>query len=1214
MERILLATYSFFEQRRPLLYACALTCFAVLGILAFRVHIEEDITRILPNGQQAQQINDLLKQSKLGDKIIVKIRGNEQTETEALIATADSLVLWLQQNCAESIADIKIRVDDESATEVYEAIHHNLPLFLTDEDYKTIDSLCTPECLAAKTEANYQALTSASGFILKRLIADDPLGITPLALKRLETLPLDEKYQLYDGYMLSDSNRSLVLFIAPTHTANETSKNELLFESLSNFAAPSGQEIIFFGGPIVGVSNARQLRRDTLLTLSITVVSLLAFTFFFFRQKRVPLVMMLPVLFGALFSLAIIGIYKGSISSIALGAGSIILGIAINYSIHFFSHLKHCGSVKQTIADLWQPMTIGSFTTVGSFFSLLLLQSQILNDFGLFAGLSLTGATIFALVFLPHFAQEKHPKHLIHTPNLLERFMSGAVPHQGKVFVAILVLTLFFLLKAGSVEFDSDMNHYSYLDEALQKAQQELDVMQDSKSKTVFIASTGQNAEQVLAQNEQLLEQLALAEQKGWVKKYSSINWFLPSRDKQQQKWRQWNNYWTEEKKTQVLSVLKSEGAKFKFRPQAFDHFESLLNSSYRPISQTDFDVLKNSVGNELFFSNPNNTVVLNAVKVNKATRQEFYASLQNSSAVILDKQIITNSLVSILHSDFNRILLFTSLLVFVSLLVSYGSLELTIITFLPMLISWIWILGIMALLHIPFNLINIIISTFIFGLGDDFSIFTTDGLMKKYAEGKETIASHKVSIILCAATTIIGLGALIFAKHPALKSIALISIIGIFCVLLIGQTVQPFLFNALIQSRKDKGLPPYTISSLVLTIIAFSYYVAGSLLLSLIGYILIYALPFVKIKTRKLWLHHLMCWCLRGLTYMMVNVRKTHVNKNRMDFSKPAIIIANHQSFLDILVTVMQHPKLILLTNRWVYYSPVFGKVVQLADYYPVMEGVDPAIDKFEDIVKDGYSIVVFPEGTRSPDRKLKRFHKGAFFLAEKLKLDIIPMVLHGTGDTIRKGDFMVMNASMTMKFLPRIAPDDKSYGEGYAERTKLISRHFKHEYELLKKEKETAGYFRQQLRLNYTYKGPEVFAYALKQHFNSEKYDALNRLIPENGKVAVLGCSYGYVAYILALLSETRVVMGYDIKDHKIDIAKNGYLLTPKLHFYQTDVFTAVLEKQDSFVVNELIFINKNLPEKERFLTGLEERLLEGGKIILINERAESKIWNSV
>ena len=231
-------------------------------------------------------------------------------------------------------------------------------------------------------------------------------------------------------------------------------------------------------------------------------------------------------------------------------------------------------------------------------------------------------------------------------------------------------------------------------------------------------------------------------------------------------------------------------------------------------------------------------------------------------------------------------------------------------------------------------------------------------------------------------------------------------------------------------------------------------------------------------------------------------------MGRENMDFSKPAIIVANHASFLDILVTVMQHPKLILLTNKWVYYSSVFGKVVQLADYYPVMEGVDPAIEKFVDIVKDGYSIVIFPEGTRSPDGKLKRFHKGAFYLAEQLSIDIVPMLLHGTGDTIKKGDFMVMNAFMTMKFLPRISPTDERFGNGYAERTKSISRYFKTEFEKLRVENETPRYFRQRLRMNYMYKGPELEWLALKESRNENFYDALNKALPREGNIMEFGC----------------------------------------------------------------------------------------------------------
>ena len=585
MKNLLLRAYDFFQKRRTLFYTLTVLLFVLLGIIASRIKIEEDITRILPNGKQAQQINKLLKQSRYADKIIVKVKATGAGEPEQLIAVTDSLEQTLQQDSA-LIDKVTVRVDEESTIDIYSAIHNNLPYYLNEGDYKTIDSHITPKAVAAKVQDNYSTLTSAQGIALKKLIADDPVGITTLALKKLRSLQLDETYELYDGYMLSKDHKNLFLFITPRFSANETSKNEKLVNDLDAFANSISSkeiEVMYFGGPVVGVSNARQLKSDTILTISITIVSLLLFTFFFFRKKRVPFVMMLPVVFGALFAIAIIALVKGTVSSIAIGAGSIVLGIAINYSLHFFGHYKHCGSIKQTISDLFLPMTIGSFTTVGSFFALTLLQSQVLNDFGLFAGLSLTGATVFALVFLPHFiAEDEKQEPEVHQPNWLEKLLSIEIKHQGKIFIAIIALTFFFYQQAQKVGFDSDMNHFSFMNDKLKKAQAELDIMQDDKSKTVYIATVADSMNNALEQNEMLLRTIDSAQQKDWVKKYSSINSFIPSRGMQVYKWKEWKTYWTEEKKQKLMALLKTEGAKYKFKPEAFSHFGDVLNQNFK--------------------------------------------------------------------------------------------------------------------------------------------------------------------------------------------------------------------------------------------------------------------------------------------------------------------------------------------------------------------------------------------------------------------------------------------------------------------------------------------------------------------------------------------------------------------------------------------------------------------------------------------------------
>ena len=616
----------------------------------------------------------------------------------------------------------------------------------------------------------------------------------------------------------------------------------------------------------------------------------------------------------------------------------------------------------------------------------------------------------------------------------------------------------------------------------------------------------------------------------------------------------------------------------YHFTASAFGNFDTLLNKNYEPVGEDDFSAIRTSLGSDYMITTDKFQSVVNSVSVEKSNRTKLYAELdKNPNTVVLDKLVITNKFIDIIYNDFNSILTYTSLIVFFALLFTYGRLELTIITFLPMVICWIWILGIMGIVGLKFNIINIIISTFIFGCGDDFSIFITDGLTRKYAEGKETLSSHKVSIFLSACTIIIGLGGLIFAKHPALRSIALISIIGMVCVVVVGQITQPFMYDFFVQRRRDKGLAPWTFPTLFLSAFAFTYFVVGAFILTLIGATILYVLPYPSKKTRKLIYHFLLSKFLGSLSYVMINVRKVHINREQMDFSKPAIIISNHQSFLDILVTVMQHPKIILLTNRWVYYSPFFGKLVQMGDYYPVMEGADPATDKLEAKVKEGYSIVIFPEGTRSRDGRIKRFHKGAFFLAEKLHLDIVPLLLHGTGDTMGKGDFMLFNGRKTMKFLPRISPDDKSFGEGYAERTKKISHYFKVEYEKLRREIETTAYFRQRLITNYIYKGPYLEYYTRFKLRREKCYQALHDMFPQAGHITIIGCGYGFMNYLLHFPARERVITGIDADEIKIDIANNCYSKDNNLRFIRTEISNCTFEKSDIFVVNEIESYNE-------------------------------------
>ena len=153
----------------------------------------------------------------------------------------------------------------------------------------------------------------------------------------------------------------------------------------------------------------------------------------------------------------------------------------------------------------------------------------------------------------------------------------------------------------------------------------------------------------------------------------------------------------------------------------------------------------------------------------------------------------------------------------------------------------------------------------------------------------------------------------------------------------------------------------------------------------------------------------------------------RCHVHNNvGEDFQTPAIITCNHQSHLDLLYTLALNPKIICLTNKWVWNSPFYGWIIRYADFYPVANGLEENEKQVEKALRNGYSVLIFPEGTRSETCDILRFHKGAFHLAKKLGVDVLPLVTHGIGHVFPKQEFMLRKGRVDVQILPRITNEN--------------------------------------------------------------------------------------------------------------------------------------------------------------------------------------------
>ena len=124
----------------------------------------------------------------------------------------------------------------------------------------------------------------------------------------------------------------------------------------------------------------------------------------------------------------------------------------------------------------------------------------------------------------------------------------------------------------------------------------------------------------------------------------------------------------------------------------------------------------------------------------------------------------------------------------------------------------------------------------------------------------------------------------------------------------------------------------------------------------------------------------------------------------NNVSFDRPRVVICNHQSHLDLFCQLFFTPNIVFLTNDWVWNNFFYGFLIRHAEYYPVRDGIDALMPKLQSLVERGYSIAVYPEGTRSKDCRIGRFHQGAFHIAEQLGVEVLPMVLYGPGRILKK------------------------------------------------------------------------------------------------------------------------------------------------------------------------------------------------------------------
>ena len=312
--------------------------------------------------------------------------------------------------------------------------------------------------------------------------------------------------------------------------------------------------------------------------------------------------------------MALLFLIRTKISAISLGIGSVLLGVTLDYSLHVLTHIRNNDNIKSLYQEIAKPILMSSLTTALAFLCLLFLNSQALQDLGIFAAISVLGASFCALIFIPQVyklnSNISQKKTLI---DAIARINFHKIKWLISVIVILFCISFFTYNKVG---FNNDLSKLNYEPPELMDAQKRLDALTNIASKSVYLASYSENLQEAIEINDSIYETLNSLKDHNDIVDFSSIGAIIQSEKEQAKHLSEWKNFWTEARKKTLRENLIESGKALGFKPTTFNSFYKHLDVQFEPISLANFETL-NVINVEDYISTENNfTTVTTLVKL----------------------------------------------------------------------------------------------------------------------------------------------------------------------------------------------------------------------------------------------------------------------------------------------------------------------------------------------------------------------------------------------------------------------------------------------------------------------------------------------------------------------------------------------------------------------------------------------------------------------
>jgi predicted exporter len=726
--------------------------------------VSTDLTQFMPTGSTDKQqlVAQLLREGPSSRTLLIGLKGASATDLARLSRL-------LAEQLDDSGLFTQVRNGGVSSSgngmELLFRYRYLLDPSIDEESFSA-------SALHAELRKRLAELSGPLGVLDRTSLITDPTTSMRNILLSWNT---QDSPRMQDGVWFSQDGQEALL-LAVTHASGyDAEAQQAAISAIEHaFEEPpfrTGAILEISGSPVFAKSARDSIRGDIQMLSTAGGVLIMLILLFAFRSPRLVLLSVLPLLTALVMGSAITSMMFGGLHGITLAFGITMLGVAIDYPVHLFSHLSRSGTAAKAIRNIWPTLRLGVITTCIGYLAFARRDFQGLAQLGVFATSGLLSAAIVTRWLLPSLINTPpaHAPWQMHVPQMpnLSRPLAGIV-----VLGTMVGLVAIYSLSPPAWENElselSPISSESRAQEArLRRALGAADVSQ-------LIVLRSNDLDQALEHSEQVAQRLLQAVSEGRLSGFDYAARYLPSAGTQRQR----QAFLPDE--ISIRNNLDEALQGLPFKTNTFDPFLRDLAASRQFLPLT-LDEIRGSpiearIAPLLFHDNGHWNAIISLKGISDASSfQAWWEEQSIGSAQYIDlKNVSTSMLIDFRDSALEYVLLGVAG-IWLTLVLGLRSLRRASLILLPILIATTLSAAVLGVIGERLSLFHLIALLLVTGIGIDYSLF--------FQRATTSDRDHRTdlqAVLICALSSLAVFGILAFSPTPVLKAIGLTVTIGI--------------------------------------------------------------------------------------------------------------------------------------------------------------------------------------------------------------------------------------------------------------------------------------------------------------------------------------------------------------------------------------------------------------------------------------------------